>query len=85
MLKTRRTEFAFCEPASATTRSREHIRVVGPEGRRLGGGVLGPALCGFDLRGGWDLGSDVEERRIDTSADVNPTCVECADAWRARS
>lgn len=44
------TRFAFCEPSNATPFSREHIRRVGAEGLKLGGGVPSPALCGADLR-----------------------------------
>jgi hypothetical protein len=76
--------FAFCEPSWATTRSRTHIRRVGPEGLRLGGGVPDPALCGAALHHGWDLPTPIDPARLDRLVDwhVNPVCRDCADRWK---
>lgn len=76
---------AFCEPVTATTRSREHLRVVGPEGFQYGGGIPSPALCGADVRGGWDLNAPVHPARFLPNAETNPTCRSCIDAYWART
>ncbi|WP_449651901.1 hypothetical protein [Tessaracoccus sp.] len=47
--------FAFCEPVNALPMGREHLRLVGDEGFKFGGGAPGLALCGRDLMLGWDL------------------------------
>jgi hypothetical protein len=73
--------FAFCEPISATTRSREHIRAVGAEGFKYGGGIPNRALCGWDVRGGWDLKAVVHPSRFLPNAETNPTCEKCIDAY----
>lgn len=83
--KTEKVRLAFCEPSSATVRSKEHIRVVGPEGFKYGGGIPTPALCGYDLRHGWDLNVPVHPARFNTAADLNPTCAACVDAFFALS
>lgn len=77
--------FVFCEPSWATTRSREHIRRVERGEVKLGGGVQTAALCGFDLSRGWDNPGDVTADRIERglAAECNPTCPDCAEAWRA--
>lgn len=72
------SELSFCEPVWATTSSLEHIRLLdGP--RRLGGGIEGVALCGFDLARGWDIQGDVTAERIrrGIGAHANPTCPVC--------
>lgn len=46
--------YSFCESVYATPTSPHHIREVGPEGLKQGGGVPVPALCGRDLHRGWD-------------------------------
>jgi hypothetical protein len=77
------SEYAFCEPVTATVRSYEHIRVVSDGILYLGGGVPTPTLCGYDLRRGWDVPTGVTERRVRAglNAEVNPTCPKCADIW----
>lgn len=81
-------QFAFCEPVTATPMSKEHIRPVGPEGLKLGGGVPVPALCGRDLHMGWDLETPVTADMVDRLAAPRPgdgrvfLCGPCADAWR---
>ncbi len=75
--------FSFCEPSHATVYSRVHIRRVGPEGRKPGGGVPTLPLCGRDLAHGWDLPSQVTAERVEVTLDAehNPTCRACAAAW----
>ena len=53
------SELSYCERSTASAMSPVHIRKVGGEGRKLGGGVPVPALCGSDLHHGWDLPTDV--------------------------
>lgn len=77
------TTYAFCEPVHASTLSKEHIRIVGSSGFHYGGGIPNKALCGFDVRVGWDLKSKVESRRFVPNAETNPTCQDCIDAWWA--
>lgn len=90
------TAYAFCEPVHATTISRIHIRRV-TDGLKLGGGIVGLALCGFDVERGWDLHTPVTVDVIEADLDlqqrtagergehwlINPLCVACAEAWRA--
>jgi len=80
---------AFCEPVTATPFSHEHIRTVGPEGLKLGGGAPNTVLCGRDLYGGWDLRSEVTPDlvlRLSTPREGDGRvflCPECADAYQA--
>lgn len=86
------TRYAFCEPVTAVAMGKEHIRVVGPEGRRLGGGIphgdAGGVLCGRDLGRGWDLGREVTPRIVEiltTPRDGDShvwVCPKCAEAYR---
>lgn len=79
--------FAFCEPVWATPTSCEHIRTVGPEGLKLGGGAPNPALCGLDLRHGWDLKTEVTVESVTSLAapragdDRVFLCPDCAQAY----
>lgn len=78
---------AFCEPVSATPTSYEHIREVGEEGLKPGGGVPNLPLCGRDLRRGWDLKTPVTPDMVRTLAAPRPgdgrvfLCPRCADAY----
>jgi len=60
-------EYAFCEPVTASSHSRWHIRKVGPEGLKLGGGASAP-LCfperGWDWINGWDLEVAITEQHL---------------------
>jgi hypothetical protein len=79
--------FAFCEPVWATPTSHEHIRTVGEEGLKLGGGVPNPALCGRDLRHGWDLKMEVTTESVTSLASPREgdgrvfLCPGCAEAF----
>lgn len=75
-------QFSFCEPSGASTLSKEHIRRVGPEGIKPGGAIPGPALCGHDVSGGWDIPNlPVTPSNFDTAAETNPTCAACVLVW----
>lgn len=83
-------EFAFCEPVSATDISPWHIRRVGPEGLKLGGGIPTPPLCGREsVIRGWDLKGEVTPATV--LADSTPRegdgrvflCRACTDAYNA--
>lgn len=75
-------DLAFCEPRPATTHSRIHVRVVGPEGRMYGGGIPGPALCGHDSLS-WDVEGPVTLPDLNAGPDngaIDRTCDGCATA-----
>lgn len=78
--------YFYCEPVTATTVSREHIRWSDDAAGKFGGGIVGEALCGRSMDRGWDLDTDVEARGVAfrTQAHVNPLCEKCADLWAAR-
>ena len=89
-MRFRRTKVAplptlsWCETSLATTWSSQHLRVVGPEGPRLHGGAPGAALCGRDLRFGWDLRSasleSIRKARTMLSGLPGSPCRKCVDA-----
>lgn len=62
--------YSFCEHVGATPTSPIHLRSVGEEGQKFGGGVPGAALCGLDLRKGWDLPQPVTPASV--LADMTP-------------
>jgi hypothetical protein len=86
--------FAFCERATATPMSQEHIRRVGPEGLKNGGGAPDTTLCGAPLQGGWDLTTaqtnhvtDAAVRDLSTPRQGDGRvflCPRCGAAWPAR-
>lgn len=53
-------EFAWCEPGMAAPMGKQHLRRL-PEGElKLSGFGEATALCGRDLRYGWDLPSSTD-------------------------
>jgi hypothetical protein len=48
------TGYAYCESVHATPMSPHHIRKLTAAGMKSGGGADTAALCGRDLRAGWD-------------------------------
>ena len=75
MSETTKNEFSFCESVFATPFSRWHIRVVGPEGRKFGGGALAPLCYSNGCHqwiNGWDLEVDFTEAHFDHAC---PACV----------
>ena len=49
-----RDTFSYCESIAATATSTWHIRKLTSKGRKLGGGIDTPSLCGR-VTSGWDL------------------------------
>lgn len=83
-------KYAYCEPNWASATSKWHIREVGSEGLKLGGGIPPDALglCGTDvIVKGWDR---CEVRTEDhlvrmTLSETNPLCMDCAVEYRLRT
>lgn len=81
--------YSFCESTLATATSPWHIRRVGPEGLKPGGGVPNPALCERDLRHGWDLKTEVtvesvQQGMVPRQGDGRVwVCNRCAGAFLA--
>ena len=83
-------EFAFCEPVTATPTSPWHIRRVGPEGLKLGGGIPTAPLCGREsVIRGWDLTSGVTAESVRLGSTPREgdgrvfVCRACTDAYNA--
>jgi hypothetical protein len=80
-------DLSFCESVDATPTSPVHLREVGPEGRKYGGGVPTPALCGRDLhRGCWDLPTEVTSKSVAAADQDRPgrICASCAAVYDER-
>jgi len=69
---------AYCESIHASSISPWCLRLLGPKGKFLGGGVDSSSLCGRVKKGmGWDL-------EVDPDGDVlrHPkVCGSCAAIW----
>ena len=66
--------YSFCESVHASGSSRWHIRPLTDAGRKLGGGIDTPSLCGHVRAGwGWDLNVEITEHHLGYAC---PTCVE---------
>jgi hypothetical protein len=82
--------FSFCEPVTAVAMGRWHIREVGEEGLKTGGGVPNDALCGRGLHRGWDLEYRMTPEfalQLVTPRDGDghiALCPACYEAWRKR-
>ena len=81
-------EFSFCEPVHATTESAIHIRRVGEEGLKLGGGIPVAPLCGREsVIRGWDLKGAVTPETVLNQSTPRPgdgrifLCRGCTDAY----
>lgn len=55
--------FSFCESVTATSSSPWHIRRLDSAGKKLGGGITTPSLCGLATRG-WDLEVEITEHHL---------------------
>lgn len=82
--------FAFCEPVHATTESAIHIRHVGEEGLKLGGGIPVAPLCGREsVIRGWDLPGAVTPESVHHQSTPRPgdgrifLCRGCTEAYNA--
>ncbi len=69
---------SFCESVQAPPNGRWHIRELSAKGPKYGGGADTPALCGRDLRGGWDLEVPYSEQHFDQC------CAKCVASVRRR-
>jgi hypothetical protein len=62
--------FSFCESSLAGPLAPWHIRRLTSVGRKSGGGIDTPSLCGHVKpfatggQGGWDLDFEIEERHL---------------------
>lgn len=70
----------------ATATSPVHLRRVGLEGLKHGGGVPSPALCGRDLHLGWDLERAVTDEAVGSWAALEQgrpgrLCAACAQGY----
>ncbi|MBT0771753.1 hypothetical protein KIH74_22625 [Kineosporia sp. J2-2] len=72
-------KLAFCESNWAGPESPWHIRVVGSEGLKPGGGVNATALCGREIKG-WDLPASRPTRDTISYKHVCPGCAGAFDA-----
>jgi hypothetical protein len=74
---------ALCETMHAGPLASNHVRQLGPEGLKLGGGIPGAALCGRDLAKGWDLRETTAEEVSRLAKSINDAgrpwvCRACA-------
>jgi hypothetical protein len=69
-------QYSFCENVCATSTSRWHIRLPGPEGIRLGGMAPKPALCGYNVH--WDLIPTPTKNFAMHGLNQGFVCVKCA-------
>lgn len=78
--KGRVMEYSFCESVMATSYSPWHIRQLTKKGRKLGGGIDTPSLCGRVKAGrGWDLETPINEFHL-----TNGCCPKCFEIFEAR-
>jgi len=77
-------EYSFCESVHASSRSPWHIRRLTNVGKRCGGGIDTPSLCGRVKpppdSNGWDIGAPDVGTWIFQSARI---CPDCRDVWQA--
>jgi hypothetical protein len=77
MPSTLNDQYSFCEPSHAGPLARWCVRPLTEKGRKLGGGVDTPSLCGRvdpAKGGGWDLSAKCE-----VSADHPHMCPRCRE------
>lgn len=80
---------SLCETVTAGPLASNHVRRVGPEGLKLGGGIPGLALCGQVVARGWDLRTTDVAEIVRLSQSINDAgrpwvCRRCAGkamAW----
>lgn len=66
-------KYSFCESVTATSMSPWHIRRLTKVGRKLGGGIDTPSLCGrVRKEKGWDLETPINAFHL-----ANGCCPEC--------
>ncbi len=70
------SDFSFCESVHAGPRSRWHVRRLTEVGKKLGGGIDTPSLCGHvKVRSGWDLNVPLNQLQL-----KGCTCDTCCEA-----
>ena len=70
--------FSFCESVYAGPLAPWHIRKLTKVGKKLGGGIDTPSLCGRVKRG-WDLEVEINEFHLDSNA-----CPDCRNEYRKK-
>lgn len=69
-------KFSFCESIHASSYSPWHLRKLTAVGKKIGGGIDTPSLCGIVERG-WDLEVEITEFHLDKN-----TCLNCLRAYK---
>lgn len=75
-------QYSFCEPVWVGSAARWCVRPLTDRGRKLGGGVDTPSLCGRvdpAKGGGWDLSYECQ-----VSLDHPHMCLRCRDELKLR-
>lgn len=71
-------DYSFCESVHVTGSGNWHLRRLTKVGRKLGGGIDTPGLCGFPKKTyGWDLDVDLTQFHL-----LNNTCKECLKVYK---
>ncbi len=73
-MSSRPEDFSFCESVFAGPRSRWHVRRLTEAGKKLGGGIDTPSLCGH-VKEGWDLNVPLNQSQL-----KGCTCDSCREA-----
>jgi hypothetical protein len=77
-------KYSFCESVTASFVGPWHIREVGPEGLKFGGGAKAPLCFLYDADkqwlGGWDLDIEFE---IEEAPDIH-ICYYCLALYKQR-
>ena len=71
-------KFSFCEPVTATSHSKWHLRKLTDKGKKLGGGADTPSLCGRKM--GWDLDAPISKFILE-----DHICSECRKVFQKES
>ena len=69
-------DMSFCESVMAGPKSSWHLRKLTKAGRKLGGGIDTPSLCGR-VKQGWDLDVEINEFHL-----MKNTCQDCLKVYR---
>ena len=68
-------DYSFCESVHATGHGNWHLRKLTKVGRKPGGGIDTPGLCGHPRKThGWDLDVDITRFHLDENA--CPRCLK---------
>lgn len=73
-------QYSFCESVHASSLSPWHIRPLTDAGRKLGGGVDTPSLCGrVEVDKGWDLSVPFDAK----NRAMGSICQKCLEVFNA--